>query len=164
MNLESCVETSGFVFLLQFDTQRKGKIIIMEKSHKNIVCCCLLTLIAALFFLAACQTTKKPNESTDFSGSNTDNIQHESSGDSTGISDSVSETDSHLPPDSYAALTDYNIILSDTASEELKGQVEEWAEKFKEKTGITLAVKSDWEGGPVKRTDKEIVFGNTNPL
>ncbi len=162
MNLESCVETSGFVFLLQFDTQRKGKIIIMEKSHKNIVCCCLLTLVAALFFLAACQTTKKPAESTDFSGSNTDNIQDESSGDSTGTSDSASETDSHLPPDSYAALTDYNIILSDTASEKLKGQVEEWAEKFKEKTGITLVVKSDWEGGPVKRTDKEIVFGNTN--
>jgi len=61
----------------------------------------------------------------------------------------------------YDLFADYRIIIPDSASSVLKDAAKDFAKAFKRLTSVELTVKSDWEGGPMKRTAKEIVFGDT---
>lgn len=118
----------------------------------------LLFVTIMITILPACQTenplppvlTTGDTDAESIDVTDTQTVETETSG-----------TESNPVEGEYDLFADYRIIIPDSASAVLKDAAKDFAKAFKRLTSVELTVKSDWEGGPMKRTAKEIVFGDT---
>ncbi len=120
-----------------------------------------LMLGIVMVILAACQTahTSDPVITTHMPSGSDAGSTSPTTEEVTGAESTWFETESIAGE--FDLFEGYRVIIADNASNDIKDMADDFVKAFQKATSIELTIKSDWEGGPIKRTEKEIVLGDT---
>ncbi len=117
----------------------------MKKKNKL-----LAAVIASLLILPSCKTPGQTTDETNETGKAP--VTSVPPGTSSG-----SETE----PSVTGVFKGYSVIVRDGAPKNVSEAAEAFLDALGKTTGDLPEIKNDWEGGPVKRSDSEIVIGSS---
>lgn len=132
---------------------------MLNSTMKKIIAA--LLAVASVLLVACNSGNGDQPETSETTGLTSDTVADNTTGSDSTSGGETTFFDTDKLPDDYTSFTDYRIIISDSASSSFEEMTNNFATAFKKATSVELAVKNDWEGGPIKRTEKEIILGDT---